>query len=206
MLTADRSKTSPDNRHATEQVDPTLLKLLAPPYGRAQCQALLQQLLDRVEWQHEYIAFGRRFSVPRVQAWYADDGTNYRYSNDFLQRRDWIPLLADIKADVERITGHAFNAVLLTYYRDGDDHVTLHADDEPELGDSPTIASLSLGAARRFEFRLKSGGAMHGIDLYDGDLLLMQPEFQRLWLHGVPQQSSVKEARINLTFRNVLTA
>lgn len=186
-------------------IGPALLRLLPPPYSQDHCKKLMKHLLADVAWQREYVAFGRTFSVPRVQAWYADSGIAYRYDNDFLQRRDWIPLLADVKHDIQRATGHSFNAVLLTYYRDGEDHVTLHADDDVELGDSPIIASLSLGASRKFEFRSKSGTDMHSITLFNGDLLIMNPLFQRNWLHGVPIEAGVTEPRINLTFRQVIS-
>lgn len=172
-------------------------------YPPEHCRALLQRLLDEVDWQHDYFAFGRRFDVPRLQAWYADPGVNYRYSNNLLEHKDWIAPLLDIKGDIERSTGYDFNSVLVTYYRDGGDHVTLHADDEPELGGAPVIASLSLGATRVLEYRPKAGGDMQTMTLSDGELLVMEPVFQRDWLHGVPLEPAVTAARINLTYRKV---
>jgi len=93
---------------------------------------------------------------------------------------------------------------LLTYYRDGQDHVNWHADDEPELGDAPVIASLSLGAAREFQYRHKQGEARGSLQLQDGELLVMQPQFQQQWEHRVPTQPHISEPRINLTFRQVV--
>lgn len=179
------------------------LRALGPLYDPAHCRVLLATLIDAVHWQTDYLAFGRRFDVPRLQAWYADPGVHYRYANNLLARRDWIEPLDNLRRDVVHATGHGFNAVLVTYYRDGDDHVTWHADDEPELGDAPLIASLSLGATRRLEFKPKDGGAVDGIAQHDGDLLLMQPAFQHHWLHRVAPEPKVTGPRINLTFRRV---
>ncbi len=181
-----------------------LLLKLPDPYQVDRCRQLLQHLIQVIDWQHDYLAFGRRFAVPRVQAWYADTGVHYRYSNNMLRHRSWIPGLLSIKADVERLAGQRFNSVLVTHYRDGRDHVTWHADDEPELGDAPVIASLSLGASRIFQYRPKHGNDENqSMPLHDGQLLLMKPDFQRNWLHAVPAQPEVKTPRLNLTFRQV---
>lgn len=173
-------------------------------YSPLQSQTLLATLIEEVNWQHEYLSCGRRFSVPRLQAWYADAGVHYRYADNMLQSHPWNALLLAIKARVEAQLGYAFNSVLVTYYRDGNDHVTWHADDEPELGESPVIASLSLGAVRQFQYRHKVTRERGSIGLHDGELLLMQPEFQLSWEHAVPPQPEVASPRINLTFRRVI--
>lgn len=183
--------------------DSGLLGLLGLLYPSDQCQALLDTLLREIDWQHEYMAFGRRFEVPRVQAWYADSNIHYRYSNNFLKHRDWIDPLASIKRDIEQATGHAFNSVLVTYYRNGKDHVTWHADDDAELGEAPVIASLSLGATREFHYRHKQTQEIRRLPLHDGELLIMQPAFQRDWDHCVPVEPQVTMPRINLTFRRI---
>lgn len=176
--------------------------ILYPP---VQAQALLQQLIEQIKWQQDFVAFGRRFDVPRLQAWYADAGVHYRYSDNKLESHVWTALLLSVKRDVEKRTGHVFNSVLLTYYRDGQDHVNWHADDEPELGNAPVIASLSLGAIREFQYQHKQRDERGGIQLQDGELLVMQPMFQHEWEHRIPPQPEITEPRINLTFRQVLT-
>lgn len=186
--------------------DPQLLRRLPSPYSSAQCRKLLATLLNEIDWQHDYLAYGRRFDVPRVQAWYADPGVHYRYANNLLRHRDWIAPLLAIRRDVEAATGHNFNSVLATWYRNGHDHVTFHADDETELGEAPVIASLSLGATRAFQYTPKQGDGIRQLPLHDGDLLLMQPDFQRDWLHAVPVEPDVAGDRINLTFRQVCPA
>jgi alkylated DNA repair dioxygenase AlkB len=170
-----------------------------------QADHLLDQLVHDVDWHADYYeAFGRRFEIPRLQAWFADTGIQYSYSNNLLPVQQWPHSLLALKQTVEATVGHRFNAVLVTYYRHGDDHVTWHADDERELGDQPVIASLSLGATRQFCYRNKATGESHSLALENGDLVLMLPEFQHHWQHCVPVEAEVREPRINLTFRNVV--
>lgn len=173
-------------------------------YTSKQCRDLLTTLIDKVNWSEDsYQVYGRRFTIPRLQAWFADPGIRYSYSNNLLVTQAWIEPLLSIKKDIEQATEQRFNAVLLTYYRDGMDHVGWHADDEKELGDNPVIASLSLGETRQFQIRHKTEKTSDAIILNDGDLLLMHPKFQHNWLHCVPVEKSIEKPRINLTFRTV---
>ena len=181
------------------------LALLGKLYSSEKSASLLASLITTIQWNEDYcVVFGRRFQIPRLQAWYADEGIQYSYSNNLLKNQSWLDTLIDIKHDVEQITGHPFNSVLVTYYRNGDDHVNWHADDEDELGSEPVIASLSLGATREFQFRHKRDDIMDSVLLYDGDLLLMRPGFQADWEHRVPSEPLITRPRINLTFRTVM--
>lgn len=182
------------------------LQLFRHAFAAEQCQAWLADLIEQLHWHKDYYeVHGRRFHIPRLQAWVADAGIQYSYSNNLLAVQPWSPLLRAIKCAVKARVGHRFNAVLVTYYRDGDDHVTWHADDERELGDAPVIASLSLGATRSFQYKPKDGEAVEGLPLEEGDLLLMRPAFQQGWLHQVPAEPAVATGRINLTFRWVVS-
>lgn len=174
-------------------------------YATSKSQSLLQQLIREIAWQQDFIAYGRRFNVPRMQAWHADPGVHYRYADNKLASHTWTPLLLAIKQDVENQSGYDFNSVLLTYYRDGRDHVNWHADDEAELGEAPVIASLSLGATREFQYRKTRGNERGSLQLQDGELLVMRPLFQQQWQHRVPVQAHIQGQRINLTFRRVLS-
>ena len=181
------------------------LSLIGKLYSSEQCKTLLAELKTTIKWNDDYcVVFGRRFDIPRLQAWYADEGIQYNYSNNLLQTQPWLASLFDIKKDIQQNTGHEFNSVLVTFYRHGNDHVTWHADDEEELGAEPVIASLSLGATRSFQFRHKHDNVFGNILLNDGDLLLMRPRFQADWEHCVPSEPSVSKPRINLTFRKVV--
>jgi alkylated DNA repair dioxygenase AlkB len=193
-------KASPFNTHE--------LMMLKRFYAPAQCDLFLRTLLNKVSWSDDYyMAFDRRIEIPRRQAWYADAGIRYSYSNNLLNTQPWIAPLSEIKQRVETALQRRFNSVLLTYYRDGGDSVSWHADDEPELGSEPWIASLSLGASRDFHFRHRQNGELLGqVTLHHGDLLLMRPSFQHNWEHCVPEQRGIDGPRINLTFRNVLSS
>lgn len=181
------------------------LKLLDRFYSQQVCQAYLQTLLEKVDWSDDYyMAFGRRIDIPRRQAWYADSGIRYSYSNNLLVTQEWISPLVEIKQQVEQAVQQQFNSVLLTYYRHGDDSVDWHSDDEAELGDQPWIASLSLGASRDFHYRHRRDNRTGQLSLHDGDLLLMYPAFQHNWEHCVPTQPDIEGPRINLTFRQVV--
>lgn len=192
--------------------EPNIPELIRLPFKLSanEWAELRARLNDSVTWTDDYYeAFGRRFYVPRQQAWFADPGIRYRYSDNLVPTVAWPDWLADVRKQVEQAAGLDFNSVLLTQYRDGQDEVDWHADDESELGRQPWIASLSIGAERLFCFRRKGdnkgqGNAEYALPLADGDLLLMTPDFQKEWLHRVPAQPEVIEPRINLTFRWVV--
>jgi len=181
------------------------LELIEAVYDAEDSEHLYRRLLHEQNWpDNRYVVAGRQFVLPRLQTWHADPGIVYSYSNNLLQTRPWTPLLAGIKARVEAYSNYRFNSVLVNLYRNGDDYVGWHADNEPELGHQPFIASLTLGAERQFAFRHKKSSASGRVLLRSGTLLLMRPDFQQHWLHSIPIDKSVTQGRINLTFRKVL--
>lgn len=181
------------------------LSLIAGFYPAAQCRQIYQRLVTEQNWpDNHYLVAGRQFTLPRLQTWHADPGIVYSYSNNLLETRPWSPLLTELRQQLEGYLQAGFNAVLVNYYRDGDDYVGWHADDEPELGPQPLIASLSFGASRQFAYRQKKSARHGSLLLSDGSLLVMQPEFQHHWLHSVPGSAEPVGGRINLTFRKVL--
>jgi alkylated DNA repair dioxygenase AlkB len=155
-----------------------------------------------VPWAtHTVRIYGRELPAPRRCCWMGEPGAVYRYSAVDYRPHPWTPAVHALKSAIEARTGARYNSVLLNLYRDGADSMGLHADDEPELGAEPVIASLSLGAMRDFVFRARIGAGRHVLPLGDGDLLLMAGETQRHWKHELPKRRGVREARINLTFR-----
>lgn len=170
-------------------------------------QALYSQLLEEIDWRQDTITlYGRPVLIPRLNAWYGEPGADYSYSGLALQPLPWTPALLDIKERVEAFVGESFNSALANLYRDGRDSVSWHSDDEYELGEAPLIASVSLGATRRFSLRHrrdKSLDTVH-LDLQDGSLLVMSGATQRHWAHQVPKTRSAVGGRINLTFRRIL--
>jgi alkylated DNA repair dioxygenase AlkB len=177
-------------------------------YPEPECARLFECLLQEIAWrEEEVLIFGQRRRVPRLVSWYGDPGAAYTYSGTRHAPERWTPALTRIRAQVEALSGHHFNAVLLNRYRDGRDGMGWHADDEPELGRDPVIASLSLGAARRFRMRHRRRRELSlELELGDGSLLLMTGATQHHWLHAVPKTARPVGERINLTFRRILPA
>jgi alkylated DNA repair dioxygenase AlkB len=167
----------------------------------------MDALRDELAWeQREVVLFGRRVLQPRLIAWAGSLG--YRYSGQTLEPRPPTPTLAVLTARVVEETRVPFNHVLVNRYRDGSDRLGLHADDEPELGPDPTVATLSLGATRRFVVKPRRAtlGAGRSLDVERGSLLVMGGTCQRHYVHGVPRQAGVTGERMSLTFRRLLRA
>ena len=148
--------------------------------------------------------YGKINPIPRLSAWYGDEGTSYTYSGITMSPSPWTSLLLDIRQQLNDLSGNDFNSLLANLYRDGNDSVGWHADDEAELGENPTIASLSFGESRRFLMKQKENeGEKLSLDLNNGDLLIMKGATQQNWLHQVPRSKKQLGARINLTFRSI---
>lgn len=179
-----------------------------PSYLSAeQRQTLLQRLITELRWQQPEIRlFGKAVAIPRQQVWMGDADATYRYSGTTFDAEPWHPLVAALGQQLNRDCGVVFNSVLLNLYRNGQDHMGWHSDDEPELGDRPLIASLSLGATRRFLLAHKQLACKLELSLGAGDLLIMQGDSQKFWKHAIAKEARVDQPRINLTFRSILTA
>jgi alkylated DNA repair dioxygenase AlkB len=169
---------------------------------------VMHHLIDEVPWRAEsVVVWGKTFQQPRLIAWYGDVGKNYTYSGVNLSPLPWTQALLDIKRRVEAVARTDFNSVLLNYYRDHQDSMGLHSDDEPELGERPILASLSLGEERIFILKHKREKALKPVrlKLASGSLLLMKGETQRYWKHGLDKETRPCGPRVNLTFRHILT-
>lgn len=184
------------------------VRLLAGFLEERQADRCLRELTAEVAWQNEEVVlFGRRHPVPRLICWQGDPGAIYTYSGVRHEPAPWSPTVVEIRQRLMRVLPRAeFNSVLLNLYRDGNDSMGWHADDEHELGDEPTIASLSLGAERDFQMRRRVGDGWerHDLLLPHGSLLVMAGQTQRHWQHRLPKRKAVDRPRINLTFRNVV--
>jgi|ERR1051325_1871653 alkylated DNA repair dioxygenase AlkB len=167
---------------------------------------LLQQLIEQIRWRGESVVlWGKKMVQPRLIAWYGDAGRSYAYSGIQLQPLPWSSMLLDIKSRVEGAVTSTFNSVLLNYYRDNRDSMGFHSDDEPELGNQPVIASLSLGEERTFVLKHKALNVKPvRLRLASGSLLLMKGDTQRNWKHGIPKETRRCGPRVNLTFRSIL--
>ena len=166
---------------------------------------LFDQLIAGIDWRQEIArVMGRRVPIPRLTAWHGEAG--YVYSGIRMPPAPWSRPLLEIKVIAEACAGQAFNSVLLNLYRDGRDSVSWHADNEPGLGRNPVIASLSLGAVRRFQMKHRALGHRLSLDLPHGSCLVMAGPTQHHWLHQVPKTARPVGPRINLTFRTMREA
>ncbi|MEW6092271.1 MAG: alpha-ketoglutarate-dependent dioxygenase AlkB [Pseudomonadota bacterium] len=169
-------------------------------------EEVLQYLIENVPWRQESVnLWGKRFEQPRLIAWFGDADKTYTYSGITLTPNAWTPYLLNLRHRVESIVDKEFNSVLLNYYRDNNDSMGFHSDDEPELGKQPVIASLSIGEERTFILKSKTEKSLKPIRLRlpSGSLLLMQGSTQENWLHGIRKESKPCGPRVNLTFRRI---
>lgn len=172
----------------------------------SQADDLLSRLQQALHWEQSSIQmYGKPVRIPRLNAWYGDPDCDYSYSGLHMTRYDWHPVLLSIKQQVEEVAGQRFNSVLANCYRDGADSVGWHSDDEKELGRNPVIASVSLGATRRFlmKHRKRKDVGTFELPLSHGSLLIMSGATQHFWYHSIPKQRGVTSTRINLTFRTI---
>jgi alkylated DNA repair dioxygenase AlkB len=169
----------------------------------AAADRLFEALLRLTPWRQEIATvMGRRVPIPRLTAWHGEAG--YVYSGIRMEPASWNEPLLELRAVAERLGGQPFNSVLLNLYRDGRDSVSWHADNEPGLGREPVIASISLGAVRRFQLRHRRRNERLGLDLPHGSCLIMAGATQHHWLHQLPKTARPVGPRINLTFRLML--
>ncbi|MDB5122708.1 MAG: alpha-ketoglutarate-dependent dioxygenase AlkB [Mucilaginibacter sp.] len=169
-------------------------------------QALLETFIHQIQWIQETVhMYGKMIKTPRLIAWYGDTSQSYSFSGNKYNPSPWTKELLKIKNQIEPIAGVKFNSVLLNYYRDGNDSVAWHSDDEYELGVKPVIASVSFGQARRFDVRNKQDHKLkYAVTLEHGSLLLMKGDLQRFWQHRIAKSTRPMEARVNLTFRVIV--
>jgi len=169
-------------------------------------ETLRLELLDQVDWEvHRIRLFGREVDSPRLSSWIGDAQAHYRYSGADFVPHPWPPALQPLRQRLQAERGADFNSVLVNRYRDGRDAMGWHSDDEPELGPAPLIASLSLGAPRRFVFKHRHDATLkRELLLGHGDLLLMAGQTQRDYRHALPRTARPVGERINLTFRRIL--
>ena len=171
----------------------------------SQADTLLQHLLHWDGWRQEQVCiFGRRLAQPRLSAFVGEPGLVYRYSGLRLQAMAWPVWLEPLRRSLRQHNGRPFNSCLLNFYRDGRDHLSWHADDEPELGTDPELAIYSLGASRALQFRPRGQSRLsHRFQLTHNSLLHMLPGCQAHWQHRIAISRRTCTPRISLTFRHI---
>lgn len=161
-------------------------------------------LLTAAAWRNdEAVIFGKRIIIKRMVAWYGDKPFEYNYSNSTKQALPWMKELLELKSLVENESGETFNSCLLNLYHDGEEGVGWHSDGEPDLKKDGAIASLSLGAERKFVFKHKQTKERVEVFLEHGSLLVMKDKTQTFWLHTLPAAKRITQPRISLTFRTI---
>ncbi len=176
---------------------------------RDEASVSFEKLRTELAWEQSIVQIhGRKVLIPRLNAWYGDPGAEYGYSGIRLKPRMWTSTLEAVKFKVEATVASEFNSVLANLYRDGRDSVSWHSDDEIELGTNPIIASVSLGAQRRFVLKHRRRKNLAKLELWlpHGSLLLMTGATQHNWYHQLPKTTRPVQPRINLTFRNIQRA
>ena len=177
-------------------------------FSAPEADLLLKELRDTTEWRQDTMRFfGKQVPLPRLTAWYGDPGCRYVYSGIENQPLPWTPALLEVKRAVEAPSDLVFNGVLLNRYRSGLDSMGWHADDEPEFGAEPIIASVSFGGTRTFQMKHKKRKELKAsVELTHGSLLVMRGGTQANWLHQIPKTAKPVAERLNLTFRAVVTS
>lgn len=179
-------------------------------YNLEEAEIYFETFHQQAEWNQEILPMFGGTPVPRLTAWYGEPGKSYDYSGIHNRPIHWpnLPKLEDMRDTLNKLCSSNFNSVLLNLYRDGNDSVDWHADDERELGPEPMIASVSLGETRKFDFRSKHDTSLKkSFELFSGDVVVMSGLTQQHWQHRVPKTSeSARKStgpRINLTFRTI---
>ena len=162
--------------------------------------------LEQIPWQQDDVkVFGKVYAQPRLTSLHSNSMSTYTYSGLTLKPQPMTDELLELLGQIQKVSQHDFNCVLLNLYRDGADSNGWHADNEKELGKHPQIASFSFGATRFFHFKhRKIKSERYKMELQHGSLLLMEGAMQEHWLHQIPKTKKPLEPRINLTFRKII--
>lgn len=164
-----------------------------------------QVLLESIEWKNdEAVIFGKKLTTKRKVAWYGEKPFSYTYSQTTKWALPWTKELLELKAMAEQETGETYNSCLLNLYHDGSEGMAWHSDGEKDLKKHGAIASMSLGAERKFAFKHKETKETVSLTLEHGSLLVMKGQTQDYWLHRLPPTKLINRPRVNLTFRTIV--
>jgi hypothetical protein len=173
-------------------------------FSLEETQTFFECLSAEIKWQQDVIKlFGKTYITDRKVAWYAEKPFIYRYSGQSKVASPFSKTLIDLKLSVEKLTRSEYNACLLNFYHSGSEGMGWHSDNEKSICPTSSIASVSLGTSRKFQFKHKTHGQKIDLILESGSVLDMRGETQEFWLHALPKNTKIKGARINLTFRKM---
>lgn len=175
-------------------------------FDETDADGYFQALYHSIPWRHDVVKlYGKTITTARQMAWYGEDNVAYSYSGTTHIALPWCAPLLHIKAAIEAqlaaVSPITFNACLANLYQHGGQGMAWHSDDEPSLGSQPIIASLSLGAPRKFVMRHKICHHKMALMLRHGQLIVMRGNTQSHWQHALMKTTKIDQPRINLTFR-----
>jgi len=189
------------------QLDLDSALIIYPKKFEKESDLWINKLKSQCQWEQKHIImFGKKVLEPRLVCWYGDEECSYTYSKTIHRPQAWNSILTQIREEIFELTKIEMNSVLCNWYRNGQDSMGHHSDNEKELGDLPEIISLSLGACRTILFKNKTTKKLIRIELQNGDLIVMRGKTQDNWTHAIPKRTGCKEERINLTFRKIIQA
>jgi alkylated DNA repair dioxygenase AlkB len=173
--------------------------------SQQECNFYYHQLLEDIPWENDQaIVFGKHYITKRKVAWFGDREYKYKYSGITKQAHKWTKELLQLKSKIEEVSGATYNSCLLNLYHNGSEGMAWHSDGEKTLKENGAIASVTLGAVRKFSFKHKESKQRIDINLENGSLLVMKGKTQKHWLHRLPPTKKVHTPRINLTFRTIV--
>ncbi len=173
--------------------------------SKDQCNYYYENLLSEIPWENDQaVIFGKHYITKRKVAWFGDREFSYTYSGVTKNAHIWAPELLKLKKIVEEISNETYNSCLLNLYHNGSEGMAWHSDGEKTLKENGAIASVTLGAVRKFSFKHKESKQRIDINLENGSLLVMKGSTQKHWLHRLPLTKKVHTPRINLTFRTIV--
>ena len=163
---------------------------------------LFYYLQQNLCWQQPNVTvYNKTGPIPRLQCFISENNIEYGYSHSKLIVEPWPDVLLAMRKRLERHLNQPLNSLLVNYYRDGNDTMGWHSDDEAELGHQPTIVCISLGAERVLKLKHKASNKVTNLKLHSGSCLIMSGNSQRDYQHAIAKQTTLAHPRISLTFR-----
>jgi alkylated DNA repair dioxygenase AlkB len=194
------------NIFGEEKIDfllPDLLDYRPGVFDMDESNYLMNKFITEMPWQQRsQLMYGKEVITPRLTVWYGDQDADYSISGDSKPPLPWTEELLMIKKRIEPLAGITFNTVLLNYYRDGNDSVSWHSDNDGVPGKNRFVASVSFGQARNFDIRNRYDHSIkYSVELQNGSYILMKGDFQEQWQHRIAKSTKPMKPRVNLTFR-----
>lgn len=148
------------------------------------------------------IVYGKLCYQRRSIAFFSDESIGYKYSGQLAKSIRLTPNLKLLLDTINSLFNCRFNGILVNYYKDGNDYISRHSDDEVHL-DNIGVVALSFGATRKFRIRDKqTGKILKDIPLLSHQIIHMGGEFQKEFTHEIPIEKRIGGERYSFTFRN----